>query len=133
MSPYILIIVLILCFVGFLYLLKKPELALALQFIGSLFYLYILYKLELEPFRLLTGAFFLTLFFSYFFGGILLMIKTGHRFRIGFVDKLFILFFAYYLINALLFAKDLNWVVNQYLIFLPLFVIAPFFMFCLND
>jgi len=127
MSPQILIIVLTLCVAGFLYLLKKPELALALQFIGNFFYLYILYKLGLEPFRLVTGIFFLTLFFSYFFGGILLMKKAGHRFKIGLVDKLFILFFVYCLASALLFTKDLNLVVNSYLIFLPLFIIAPFF------
>jgi O-antigen ligase len=121
-----LIIILIPCFLFFFYLLKKPELALASQFNGTIIYFYLMYKLGIMPRTLITGSFHFFLIVAYLSGGIYLIIKNKQRFKITVVDLLFIFLFVWALINGLLLTSDLSFFRIKLIQALPL-VIIPYF------
>jgi O-antigen ligase len=110
----------------FILFVKKPELALAVQFSGTILYFYLLYKLGLAPFRELTGGFHVFLIISYLFGGIILLLKNQRNFKLGSIDVLFILLFFWLFMSYFIFSMD-NEAAYQKVMFAPFLVIAPYF------
>lgn len=109
-----------------LLLVKNPELSLAILFNGTIIYFYLIYKLDIESSRLLTGGFYAFLAISFLLGGILLIAKRPQKFRVGSIDVLFICFFflvflSYFIFNT---GSELAYIKITYI---PLLIIAPYF------
>jgi len=104
----------------FLLLVKKPEIALAIEFNGTFIYFYLIYKLGMEPSPLLTGSFHAFLAISYILGGML--VHKKYKFRVSSIDLIFIVFFLIVFLSYLILGKT-----STKIAYAPLLVIAPYF------
>lgn len=114
------ILLLMLVFVIFV---RNPELPLAIQFNGTLFYLYAVYKLGFETSTLLTGGWFGFLICAYILGGLLLISKKKPKVKL--IDILFICFYSWAYLTYFLFYTGGAWADTK-ATFAPVFVIAPY-------
>jgi len=106
----------------FLLFVRNPELSLAVQFIGTVFYFYLVFKLGMKTTTsIMTGSFHIFLVYSYILGGILFNIKYPRKLKVSLIDILFIIFFFLIFMSYLIFSE--NSIKMQYA---PLFVIAPY-------
>lgn len=117
------VLLLVLCLVLFI---RNPDLAIAVQFSGTIIYFYVLFKLGIEPFRLLTGGFHAFLIVSYLVGGVVLMVKNRNAFRPGIIDILFVGFFLWVFLSYFIFFNG-NEAAYVKIMFAPFLVIAPYF------
>ncbi len=108
-----------------LFLVSRPELALAIQFNGTLIFFYAIYKLEAEPSRMLTGSFYGILAGAYLLGGILAVARESKRFKLSLIDILFTCLFCYFFLSYFLFST-LNGFAYRKATYAPLLVIAPY-------
>lgn len=107
----------------FLFFLKKPELPLAIQFVGTILYFYVVSKLGMSSTTsIMTGLFHSFLAYSYILGGFLFNIKYNKKIFISLIDLLFLIFFFIIFISYLFLGK--NAIKIQYA---PLWVFAPYF------
>lgn len=100
----------------------RPELALALQFTGTVVYLYSMYKLGLQPQDVITGGLHFLLIVCYLSGGFLLFKR---RPKLMLVDLVFVLFFAWVVANYLLFSTGSTYALEK-LRFAPALAIGPY-------
>ena len=109
----------------FIFLVRKPELALAVQFNGVALYLYMVYKISPETDSVVTGGFYTALAAAYMIGGFHL-VKVRRTLRLSLIDKLFSaailhllhqLPYLFHWINPLAFRK---------IAYAPILVIAPY-------
>jgi O-antigen ligase len=114
-----------LCLAFFILLVKKPELSMAILFNGTIIYFYLIYKLDIETGRLLTGYFYAYLAFSYILGGMLLITKR-HNFRVRPIDILFTCFFIWVFLSYYLFNTGSKSAYMK-IAYAPLLVIVPYF------
>jgi hypothetical protein len=110
----------------FILFLKSPELALAILFNGTLIYLYVVYKLGFQTNRILTGAFYGFLAFSFLLAEALLLSKEHTNFRLSFVDILFSIFFFLFFLSYLAFSTD-NDMAYKKVAYAPLLAVIPYF------
>lgn len=108
-----------------LLLVNKPELALAIQFNGTLIFFYVMYKLGSEPSRMLTGSFYGILAGAYLLGGVLAVTRGSQRFKLNLIDVLFTCLFCYFFLSYFLFST-LNGFAYRKATYAPLLVIAPY-------
>lgn len=106
-------------------LIRKPELSLAIQINGIALYLYIIYKLNIEPGTFVTGAFYAVMAGSYLIGGGTNLIASRNNHSFHLIDKLFALLYSYFFISYLLYSQD-NPLAYRKVIYAPVFVIAPY-------
>lgn len=102
---------------------RRPELALALQFNGTIVYLYSMYSLGFQPQDVITGGMHLLLIVCYLSGGFLLFKR---RPKLMLMDLLLVLFFAWILVNHMLFSIGSSYALEK-LRFAPALAIAPYF------
>jgi len=110
----------------FILLVRRPELSLAILFNGTLIYFYLIYKLDIESSRLLTGGFYAFLSLSYLLGGVLLNARRPYKFRLSSVDVLFIFFFLWAFLSYFIFYTENNLAYKK-ITLAPLLVIVPYF------
>ena len=110
----------------FILLAKKPELSLAILFNGLSTYLYLVYKMGLQPNRVRTGCFYGILAASYLVGGVIILAKRVQKFRLGSIDLLFIFFFLLVFVSYFVFHTG-NESAYIKITYAPLLVIAPYF------
>jgi O-antigen ligase len=110
----------------FILLVRRPELSLAILFNGILIYFYLIYKLDIESSRLLTGGFYAFLSLSYLLGGVLLNARRPYKFRLSSVDVLFIFFFLWAFLSYFIFYTEDNLAYKK-ITYAPLLVIVPYF------
>jgi len=109
----------------FALLVVRPELALAVQYNGTLIYFYTLFRLGMEPKRIMTGGFFAFLNAAYLLGGLLLLLRYRKVPRFGPIDYLvitllllvFLSFYLFYAGNPAAYVK---------ITFTPFLVVAPY-------
>lgn len=109
----------------FVLLFKRPELALAIQVNGTIIYFYLLYKLGIQPIRLITGGFHVFLILCYSLGGIYLVLKSRQRIRLNRIDLLFLLLFLWVFLSYFLFYTGSASAYRK-IMFAPFLVIAPY-------
>lgn len=108
----------------FLFLLRRPELALAIQFNGVALYLYVVYKLAAETDSVVTGGFYSAVAAAYLVGGWHLA-RARHLLRISAIDWLFFSLYALFFISFLIFSLD-NPNALKKVTYAPVLVIAPY-------
>ncbi|MFZ4984167.1 MAG: O-antigen ligase family protein [Blastocatellia bacterium] len=115
-------LLLILCSV--IFLLRRPELSLAIQLNGIALYLYAIYKFNIETGTFVTGAFYGVMAGSYLIGGWVAR-RRDHRLDFHLVDRLFALLYSYFFVSYLLWSQD-NQLAYRKVIYAPALVIAPY-------
>jgi O-antigen ligase len=115
---------LVLVFCSIALLMKRPELALAIQINGITLYLYTIYKFNIETGTLVTGLFYGVMASSYLLGGWLLR-RRGQAFQAHLIDKIFLLLYSEFLISYLLWSRD-NPFATRKVLYAPVLVIAPY-------
>lgn len=108
----------------FLVLLRRPELALAIQFNGVALYLYVVYKLAAETDSIVTGGFYSAVAAAYLAGGWHLA-RARRLLRISVVDWLFFALYGLFFISYLIFSLD-NPNALKKVTYAPVLVIAPY-------
>jgi O-antigen ligase len=116
----------LLLLLAFILFLKSPELALAILFNGTLIYFYVVYKSGFHTNRILTGAFYGFLTFSFLLGEVLLFRKEHKNFRLSFVDILFFILFILFFLSYLAFSMD-NDMAYKKITYAPLLAVMPYF------
>lgn len=115
---------LLLCLI-LVFLLKMPELAIALQLNGVALYLYAMSKFNLEPNTSITGGFYGLLAGSYLIGGWLANRKSN-KYTLITIDKLFLLLYVMFYLSYLIWSQD-NLAAYNKVIYALALVIAPYF------
>ena len=110
--------------VFFQMLLRRPELALAIQFNGVALYLYVVYKLAAETDSLITGGFYSAVAAAYLVGGWHLA-RARHLLRISAIDWLFFALYAMFFVSYLIFSLN-NPNALKKVTYAPVLVIAPY-------
>ena len=112
-------------FAALWFLLRRPELALAIQFNGVALYLYVIYKLQVETSTVGTGTFYGVMALAYLAGG--WHLAMGRRFlKFNGIDGLFILLYSLFFVSYVMFSQD-NLEAYRKVYYAPLLVIAPYF------
>ncbi len=109
---------------GLVFLMRNPEMALAIQINGVALYLYAVYKLNIEGGTTVTGAFYGILAISYIIGGWLSDKRNG-RLNLQLIDLLFILLYALFFISYFLQSRD-NPLAYKKVVYAPVLVVAPY-------
>lgn len=122
----ILLALALLVLLTFLFLLKKPELALAILFNGTLIYFYAVYKLGFQTSKALTGGFYGFLICSFLLAEVLLLSKKNINFRLSLVDILFFIFFSLFFLSYLAFSLNNDYAYKK-LTYAPFLAIMPYF------
>lgn len=123
-TDMLLVVRLLLVLVSVLFLLRRPELSLAIQLNGIALYLYAIYKLNIETGTFVTGAFYGVMAGSYLIGG--WIARRGDRgLDFHLIDRLFALLYSYFFISYLLWSQD-NQLAYRKVIYAPALVIAPY-------
>lgn len=115
----------LLVLLAFMLLLKKPELALAILFNGTLIYFYAVYKLGYQTSTILTGLFYMFLGYSFVLAEMLLLTRKHIVFRVSVVDILFLLFFLLFFLSYFVFSTNNDYAYKK-LIYAPLLAIIPY-------
>jgi len=110
---------------GFILFLKKPELALALLFNGTLIYLYVVYKLGRQTNTTITALFYSSLGYSFLLAEMLLVARKQITFRVSVVDVLFLLFFSLFFLSYFAFSTDNDYAYKK-LTYAPFLAIIPY-------
>ena len=122
-SLFVATLLVLLTFVLFL---KKPEIALAFFFNGTLIYLYVVYKLGYQTNTALTGLFYTFLGYSFLLAEMLLLTRQQVTFRVSIVDGLFLLFFFLFFLSYFAFPANNDFAYKK-LIYAPFLAIIPYF------
>ena len=123
-TDMLLVVRLLLVLVSVMFLLRRPELSLAIQLNGIALYLYAIYKLNIETGTFETGAFYGVMAGSYLIGG--WIARRGDRgLDFHLIDRLFALLYSYFFISYLLWSQD-NQLAYRKVIYAPALVIAPY-------
>lgn len=123
-TDMLLVVRLLLVLVSVLFLLRRPELSLAIQLNGIALYLYAIYKLNIETGTFETGAFYGVMAGSYLIGG--WIARRGDRgLDFHLIDRLFALLYSYFFISYLLWSQD-NQLAYRKVVYAPALVIAPY-------
>ena len=109
----------------FMFLLKKPELALAILFNGTLIYFYAVYKLGYQTSTVLTGLFYIFLGYSFVLAEMLLLTRKHIVFRVSVVDILFLLFFLLFFLSYFVFPTNNDYAYKK-LTYAPFLAIIPY-------
>jgi hypothetical protein len=115
----------LLCLPCALYLIKKPELSLAVLFNGFVFYLYLAFKYTGETSSLVTTLFIASLAIFYLAGGIFAVIKNRKEIRLDKVDALMFGFILLMFLSFIIYSKD-NPAAYKKMLQAPLLMIAPY-------
>lgn len=110
---------------AFIIFITNPELPLAILFNGTLIYFYVVYKLGFQTNRVLTGAFYGFIVYSFLLAEVLLLSKKHISFRFSLVDMLFFVFFILFFLSYLAFSTGND---NAYkkITYAPLLAIMPY-------
>lgn len=121
----VVIFFLVLALFVFVFLARNPELAVALQFSGTIFYFYAMFKLGIVPQRMLTAGFHIFLISAYLLGGIYLKLKTRRTFRFNSIDILFFMLFLWVFVSFFLYFSGSESATKK-ILFAPFLIIAPY-------
>jgi len=122
----ILFAMLLVVLLGLTLFLKKPELALAFFFNGTLIYLYVVYKLGYQTNTAITGLFYTFLGYSCLLAEMLLLTNQQVTFRVSVVDVLFLSFFFLFFLSYFAFPANNDFAYKK-LTYAPFLAIIPYF------
>lgn len=110
--------------IAFVFLVRRPELALAIQFNGIALYLYVVYKLSSETTSFMTGSFYTAVAAAYLAGGWHLA-RARKIISLSTIDRLFLLLYGIFFVSYLIFSLD-NPAAYRKVAYAPVLVIAPY-------
>ncbi len=133
MTPFLVLLACLLIPLGyllFIFLVRNPEIALAVQANGTALYFYFLFKAGLAPSSLLTAGFYFLLAAIYLFGAFLAILEKDGKIRLGTIDALLLGFFLLMPLSTLGFSahNSASW---KKLSYVPLLALAPYLGTCL--
>jgi hypothetical protein len=119
-----------LAYIVFIFLLKNPEIPLAVQANGTIIYFYLMFKIGLVPNTLFTGGFYGGLALAYLFGGLLAALQKNEEIHLGAIDLAFLSFLFLTPLSTLIFSAY-NQTAWRKLSYVPLLALAPYVGTCL--
>jgi O-antigen ligase len=133
MTPFIILLaclLLPLAYIIFIFLVRNPEIPLAVQANGTVIYFYLMFKIGLVPNILFTGGFYGALALAYLSGGLLAALPRKDKICLGTIDIAFLSFLFLTPLSTLIFSAH-NPIAWRKLSYLPLLALAPYLGTCL--